>query len=459
MNLTVFGSGFVGLVTGACLADFGMMVTCADIDEPKIRLLQNGRIPIYEPGLEEVVKRNSASKRLSFSSDLKKAVKDSLVLFIAVGTEGRPDGRANLEHVRSVAETIGRSMEDYKVVVIKSTVPVGTAQQVREWIRGAQKAPIDFDVVSNPEFLREGAAVEDFMRPNRVVLGADNPRALAIVRDIYRPLYLIETPFVVTDNRTAELIKYANNSFLAVKISFINEVSRLCEQTGSDVHVVAKALGLDGRIGRKFLHAGPGWGGSCFPKDTRAFVRTFEDFKVPNRIVQAAIEVNDDQPRHLVSLLAKALGTLKDTRVGLLGLAYKPNTNDVRDSPAIRLATALTAAGAEVHAFDPVAIPTTKESFPKLKLQYASDAYAVLRKADALVIATEWNEFRNLDMAKVRSDMRGNVVLDCRNIYDPAGLANLGFHYIGVGRSVQGSTQPPAATTRGTRAKAAKTSK
>ena len=316
MHLTVFGSGFVGLVTGACLADFGMMVTCADIDQRKIRSLKDGKIPIYEPGLEEVIKRNAASNRLFFRSDLKAAVKDSLVLFIAVGTEGRPDGRANLEHVRNVAQTIGATMEEYKVVVIKSTVPIGTAQKVREWIQEAQKTPIDFDVVSNPEFLREGAAVEDFMRPNRVVLGSDNPRALAIVKDIYRPLYLIETPFVITDNCTAELIKYANNSFLAVKISFINEVARLCEQTSSDVHVVAKALGLDGRIGRKFLHAGPGWGGSCFPKDTRAFVCTFEDYEVPNRIVRAAIEVNDDQPEHLVGLVEKATGTLQRKSCG-----------------------------------------------------------------------------------------------------------------------------------------------
>lgn len=445
MNLTVFGSGFVGLVTGACLADFGMMVTCADIDEGKVSALKQGEIPIYEPGLEEVLKRNAASKRLSFSSDLKKAVKDSLVLFIAVGTEGRADGRANLEHVRSVAQTIGASMEEYKVVVIKSTVPVGTAQQVRNWIADAQKVPIDFDVVSNPEFLREGAAVEDFMRPNRVVLGSDNQRALAIVKDIYRPLYLIETPFVITDNCTAELIKYANNSFLAVKISFINEVARLCECTGSDVHVVARALGLDGRIGRKFLHAGPGWGGSCFPKDTRAFVCTFEDFKVPNRIVRAAIEVNDDQPEHLIKLMEHSMGTLRGARVALLGLAYKPNTNDVRDSPAIRLANELIKAGAEVAAFDPVAIPTTKASFPNLKIEYSSDPYAAAVDADSLVLATEWNEFRSLDMRRIRSGMTGNVILDSRNVYDPSVLAGLGFHYIGVGRSLA-SDQQQAAT-------------
>jgi UDPglucose 6-dehydrogenase len=456
MHLTVFGTGFVGLVTGSCLADFGMLVTCVDVDEAKIRALQQGELPIYEPGLEEVVKRNVASKRLIFSADLKKAVKGSLVLFVAVGTESRPDGRANLDHVRSVAETIGATMEEYKVVVIKSTVPVGTAHQVAEWVRGAQKAAVDFDVVSNPEFLREGAAVEDFMRPNRVVLGADNPRALAIVKDIYRPLYLIETPFVVTDNCTAELIKYANNSFLAIKISFINEVARLCDRTGSDVHVIARALGLDGRIGRKFLHPGPGWGGSCFPKDTRAFVRVFEDYGVENRMVRASIEVNDEQPGHVLATLEKALGTLQGARVALLGLSYKPNTNDVRESPAIRLANAAIEAGAKVIAFDPVAIATAKAVLKKPNLEFAANAYAAAKNADALVLATEWNEFRNLDMARVRSEMKGNVILDARNVYDPVTLTQIGFHYIGVGRPAPAKAQPAPHPVSRPRARAAK---
>ena len=435
MHITVIGSGFVGLVAGACLADFGMQVTCADIDEAKIRQLQGGKVPIYEPGLEELIHRGLSQKRLTFSHDLKKSVQDCLVIFIAVGTEPRSDGRANLDHVRDVSQTIGRHMNDYKVVVIKSTVPVGTAEQVTEWIRGAQSQPRDFDVVSNPEFLREGAAVEDFMHPNRVLLGCNNPCALAIIKDIYRPLYLLETPFVVTDNRTAELVKYATNAFLAVKISYINEIARLCDRVGSDVHLIAKALGLDGRIGSKFLHPGPGFGGSCLPKDTRAFLKTFEDFGLKNHVVEAAVEVNRGQLNEVTQKLVRELGSLRNRKLCLLGLSYKPNTNDVRESPALKLCEAFLKAGARVRAFDPVAIDSTRAVLRSPKLSFGKNAFDAASGADATIVATEWNEFRNLDLGKLKTSMAGDVLLDARNVYDPAAATALGFRYIGIGRA------------------------
>jgi UDPglucose 6-dehydrogenase len=435
MHVTVMGTGFVGLVVGACLADFGLSVTCADVDQAKIKQLQGGKIPIYELGLPEIIQRNVAGKRLSFSSDIRKSIEDSLVLFVCVGTEPRPDGRVDYRHVRKVARAIGRYMEDYKVVVIKSTVPVGTSKLVYEWIRRAQKQPIDLDIVSNPEFLREGAAVEDFMRPNRVILGGENPRALAIVKDIYRPLYLIEVPFVVTDNRTAELIKYATNSFLAIKISYINEIARLCDRVGSDVHVVAKALGLDGRIGRKFLHPGPGFGGSCLPKDTRAFLKVFEDFGLKNQLVAASLAVNRSQPHELIQKLRKGLGNLRDRKICLLGLSYKPNTNDIRESPALDLAKILLQAGARLRAFDPVALGPAAVALRHSHLSMHSNPYEAAREAEAVIVATEWNEFRNLDLARLKKSMRGDVLLDCRNIYDPVSASNLGFRYYGVGRS------------------------
>lgn len=437
MNVAVFGTGFVGLVAGACMADFGLNVQCVDIDEQKIAQLNQGIMPIYEQGLEELVSRNVTQNRLHFTSNLEAAIRNSLVLFIAVGTEGKPDGRANLEHVRNVAHLIGRCMEEYKVVVMKSTVPVGTAAAVAEWIKESQTKPIEFDVVSNPEFLREGAAIEDFMHPNRVVLGADSARALAIVKDIYRPLYLIETPFVVTDNRTAELIKYATNSFLAIKISFINEVARLCDRVGADVHVIAKAVGMDGRIGRKFLHPGPGYGGSCLPKDTRAFLRTFEDYGVPNHLVAASVRINDEQVDEILNKLSGALGGLDGVTIGLLGLTYKPNTNDVRDSPSLAIARALLQAGARVVGFDPIAKTEGREAIQHPKFEVAETALGAAQGADAVVVGTEWNEFRNLDLAEVKREMSGSVLLDARNIYDPETVTALGLRYIGVGRATQ----------------------
>ncbi len=437
MRITVMGTGFVGLVVGACLADFGAQVTCADVDEKKINLLQQGVIPIYEPGLEEMIRRNEARHRLNFTTDLATSIRESKVLFIAVGTEAREDGSANLDHVKSVSETIGRHMTDYKVLVIKSTVPVGTAEKVRGWVRSTQTKPLPFDVVSNPEFLREGAAVEDFTHPNRVVLGSDSEQALAIIKEIYRPLYLIETPFVITDNPTAELIKYATNSFLAIKISYINEVARLCDRAGSDVHVVAKALGLDGRIGRKFLHPGPGFGGSCLPKDTRAFLRTFEDFGIKNHLIQAAIDVNHGQPAEILGKLESALGAVRGREICLLGLSYKPNTNDVRESPAIDLGRTLLQAGARLRAFDPVAIPSAKTVLKDANVLFCEDAYEAAQGTEAVVVATEWNELRNLDLPRLKSAMKGDVLLDARNIYDPATASRAGFRYLGVGRSAK----------------------
>ncbi len=434
MNITVCGCGFVGLIVGACLSDFGMQVTCADIDEQKIRQLQAGKIPIYEPGLEELIHRGREQKRLTFTHELGKSIHDSLVVFVTVGTEPRSDGHANLAHVKACGVTIGQHMNDYKVIVMKSTVPVGTAENMAKWIREAQKVPHDFDVVSNPEFLREGAAVEDFMHPNRVLLGSDNPRALAIVKDIYRPLYLIETPFIVTDNRTAELIKYATNAFLAVKISYINEIARLCDRVGSDVHVIAKALGLDGRIGSKFLHPGPGFGGSCLPKDTRAFVKTFEDFGLKNHIVEAAMGVNRGQIGEMMQKLTTAVGTLRNRKLCVLGLSYKPNTNDVRESPALRLCEQMLKAGAQVRAFDPVAVSSTRVALQHSRLSFAKDPYEAARNAVAVVLATEWNEFRNLDLVRLKDAMAGDVLLDTRNIYDPAAAKAAGFRYWGVGR-------------------------
>jgi UDPglucose 6-dehydrogenase len=434
MHVSMIGCGFVGLVAGACMADFGMFVTCADIDQRRIAQLQAGKVPIYEPGLNDIIQRNVAGKRLFFTSDLNKAVRESLVIFVAVGTEARADGRPNLDHVRSVAQEVGRHMEDYKIIVLKSTVPVGTADKVAAWIRGAQPRPVDFDVVSNPEFLREGGAVDDFMHPNRVVLGAASARALAVVKDIYRPLYIIDTPFVITDNRTAELVKYATNSFLAMKISYANEIARLCERTGSDVHVVAKALGMDGRIGRKFLHPSPGWGGSCLPKDTLAFLRIFEDFGLKNHLVAAAVEVNREQPKVMLDKLQAAVGKLRGATVALLGLAYKNNTNDVRESPALALADQLLKAGAIVRAFDPAAMETTRQVFTHPKLQFAADAYEAVAGADAVVVATEWNEFRNLDLPRMAASAKGRVLLDTRNIYEPDAAAAAGFTYLGNGR-------------------------
>ncbi len=433
MHIGVIGTGYVGLVTGACFAEFGVSVTCVDKDERKIKALRRGNIPFFEPGLDELVKRNVANGRLRFSTAILDAVDSSLVIFIAVGTPPRGDGSADLRYVETVAAEIAGTITGYKVIVTKSTVPVGTGGRIRDIISKKLKEQVDFDIVSNPEFLREGAAIEDFMRPNRVVIGARSQQAVAIMKDLYRPLYLIETPFVITNIETAELIKYASNSFLAVKISFINEMANLCEQVGADVHVVAKAMGLDPRIGSKFLHPGPGYGGSCFPKDTRAILKIARDRGVALDVVGSAVEANEQQKKIALAKIGKHLGRLKGATIAILGLSFKPNTNDMREAPSIPIVEGLLRAKAKIRVFDPAAMDDAAEVFGK-RVSYAKDAYSCVRGADAVVIVTEWNEFRNLELAKVKALLKAPNFFDLRNIYEPERMKRLGFSYIGIGR-------------------------
>ncbi len=435
MHLTVVGTGYVGLVSGAGFSDFGLNVICVDCDEEKIQSLKNGQIPIYEPGLEEIVRRNVANQRLHFSTDLKSAIKQSLVIFIAVGTPQGQDGAPDLSRIHQVARSIAEFMDDYKVIVTKSTVPIGTGKWIRKTIEENQSGKIKFDVVSNPEFLREGAAIEDFMRPNRVVIGSDSEQAAAIVKDIYRPLYLIETPFIVTSLETAELIKYASNAFLATKISFINEMSLLCETVGADVHHVARAMGLDRRIGSKFLHPGPGYGGSCFPKDVAALVRMGKEYNCQLNLVESVIQVNRNQRHHVIEKVVKALGIVSGKKVAIWGLAFKPNTDDVRESPAIYISRDLCEKGVFIQAFDPVAIPNAQKALDvREKIIYFKDAYAALQGVEALIIMTEWNEFRNADLAKIKKLMERPLIFDTRNIYEREKVESMGFEYYGTGR-------------------------
>ena len=433
MNICIVGVGYVGLVTGTCFAEFGNHVICVDKDEERIASLQQNIIPIYEPGLEEMVKRNQSAGRLNFTIDVNEAVEKSLAIFIAVGTPSDSAGSADLQYVYQVAETIGKLMKGYKIIVTKSTVPVGTGKEIREIIRENQKEEVPFDVVSNPEFLREGSAIEDFLRPNRVVIGTDSEQAIAIMKDLYSPLYLIEIPFVNTNVETAEMIKYASNAFLATKISFINEMANICDLVGADVHQVAKGMGLDGRISRKFLHPGPGYGGSCFPKDTRAIVKLAESYGYRFRIVESVIEVNERQGRMMVEKIETILGDLQGKRLGVLGLTFKPNTDDLRESPAMRILDGLIEHGARVRAYDPVAIPIVSKN-PKKGVDYCADEYDAAQGADALVISTEWNEFKHLSLPRLKEAMRQAVVVDGRNIYDPEQMRALGFTYRGMGR-------------------------
>jgi UDPglucose 6-dehydrogenase len=436
MNITMIGTGYVGLVSGAGLADFGMTVICVDKDQERIQKLRKGEVPFYEPGLEELVQRNVKNGRLSFDSNLKMALDRSLVIFVAVGTPDNGQGQTDLSQVEEVAESLGEIIDDYKVLVLKSTVPVGTNNWFKEIVQKKLKKGCNIDIVSNPEFLREGSAIEDFMRPDRVVIGADSPRALAIMKDIYRSLYLIETPFVFTNLETAELIKYASNAFLATKISFINEVANLCEKVGADVHQVAKAMGLDKRIGPKFLHPGPGFGGSCFPKDTNAFAYLGKKRGSPVSIVESVIKVNQNQRGIMVEKIEKAVGSLEGKMIGILGLAFKPNTSDVRESPAIDIIQALLQKGAKVKAYDPEGMDEFKKVVNSINLTYEMDAYAVVKGVDGLIILTEWNEFRNLDLKEVKELMAQPLIIDLRNIYEPERMSELGYHYIGVGRGV-----------------------
>ena len=431
MNICMIGTGYVGLVTGACLADFGMDVVCVDKDEAKIAALQRGHIPIYEPGLEEMVAKNERAGRLRFTTDLKSAIEDSLAIFIAVGTPPRPDGSPDLTFVRQVAKTIAKHMNGYKVVVTKSTVPTGTGKMIEEIVRENDQRH-EFSIVSNPEFLREGSAVSDFLRPDRIVIGASDPRAVEVMQEIYSPLYLLETPFVITDVASAELIKYASNGFLAVKISFINEIARLCELMGADVHDVAKGMGLDKRIGGKFLHPGPGFGGSCFPKDTAAAADLARQNGYTFRIIEATIEVNRETKARMIHKIEAAVGPLAGLTAAVLGLSFKPETDDIRESPAIAVVTDLSKAGASVRAFDPAAMDNARAVLPQV--HYATDAYDCAAGADFLVIATEWNEFRALDFTRLTRAMKSRTLIDLRNVYEPDAMREAGWTYTGVGR-------------------------
>lgn len=432
MNIAVIGSGYVGLVTGACFAEFGVNVTCVDKEEAKIAALNKGIIPIYEPGLEELVKKNVQNKRLSFSTDTVAAIQGALVIFIAVGTPDRGDGFADLSYIEKVAEMIAEYMNGYKVIVTKSTVPVGTGDRLRSIIGSKQKEHFDFDVVSNPEFLREGSAIEDFLRPNRVVIGAKSQQAIAIMRDLYRPLYLIETPLHITDIPTAEMIKYAANAFLATKISFINEIANLCEGVGANVQDVAKGMGLDGRIGSKFLHPGPGFGGSCFPKDVSALDKIAQKSGYEFKIVKAVIEVNRQQRERMIAKIEKEIGNLKGKQIGILGLSFKPNTDDMREAPSVAIIHALQERGAKIVAHDPAAMEEAKKVLKEVT--YAADPYTVADGSDAIILMTEWNPFRNLDLDQIKKKLKTPIFIDLRNVYEPKKMAALGFQYTSVGR-------------------------
>jgi len=433
MNVCMVGTGYVGLVAGTCLADFGMNVTCVDVDKEKIDRLNAGQAPIYEIGLAELIQRNVKLQRLSFSTDLPSAVDRSLVIFLAVGTPESEDGRPDMRAIHEVARQIGACMTEYKVIAIKSTVPVGTAREIRRIIKENLTSPVDFDVVSNPEFLREGAAVNDFLHPDRIILGSDSERALAIMRDVYRPLYLLKKPIVSTSNETAELIKYAANTMLALRISFMNEIANLCERVGADVYDVAVALGMDKRIGPKFLHPGPGYGGSCFPKDVKALANIARDCDYDFRIVETVITVNERQREIVLEKARKTLGGFAGKTVTLLGLSFKPDTDDIRESPAIYLAEAMLREGAQVNAYDPAAMDKAKKTLPRIR--YSNDPYSACEKSELVVIVTEWNEFRDLDLERVKAQVRTPNLYDTRNIYDPARVKALGFNYLCTGRA------------------------
>lgn len=432
MHIAVIGTGYVGLVTGACFAEFGVEVTCVDVDEKKIEGLKNGVMPIYEPGLDTIVEKNYKAGRLHFTTDIKSAVEQALVVFLAVGTPPKEDGSPDMSYYQQAALDIAHSMNGYKVLVTKSTVPVGTGKWLREFVTENQKVITNFGVASNPEFLREGAAIDDFMRPDRVVVGSNEPDAIAIMKDLYRPLYLIETPVVITSLEAAELIKYAANAFLATKITFINEIANLCDAIGCDVHDVARGMGMDNRIGRKFLHPGPGYGGSCFPKDTRAFTKVGDKYGVETSVVDAVIEANEYQRQAMLPKIEKLVGDLSGKKIGVLGLSFKPETDDMRESPATDIIKEMQKRGATIRAFDPVAMEEAKHVLPDI--EYAENEYDALKDADALIIVTEWNQFRALDMEKVKQLLKSPKIADLRNIYEPKDMRELGFEYVGVGR-------------------------
>jgi len=433
MKIAMIGAGYVGLVSGACFSEFGHHVTCIDQDELKIGRLRRNEIPIYEPGLDTLVARNAAAGRLKFDKDLSAAVADADLVFIAVGTPSRRgDGHADLTYVREAAKQIAAAMDGYTVVVTKSTVPVGTGREVADIIR-ATNATADFDVVSNPEFLREGSAIDDFMRPNRVVIGVESERGREKMRELYRPLFLIETPILFTGLETAELIKYAANGFLAMKISFINQVSDLCEKVGADVHDVARGIGLDGRIGQKFLHPGPGYGGSCFPKDARALVEIARQANAPISLIEATADFNEARKLQMAERIVTALGGSASGKVvALLGLTFKPNTDDMREAPSLAIAPALIKAGATIRAHDPEGMAEAKKLMPDLS--YCADPYETMTGADAVVLLTEWNSYRALDLKRIKAILKQPVVVDLRNIYRPSEMHTAGFRYSSIGR-------------------------
>ncbi len=434
MNVVMIGAGYVGLVSGACFAEFGANVICLDKDEAKINALLEGKIPIYEPGLADLVTRNIAAGRLNFSTGLANTVPGADLVFIAVGTPTRRgDGYADLKYVYAAAAEVAAYLQDYTVIVDKSTVPVGTAREVQRIIRKTNPSA-DFDVASNPEFLREGSAISDFMRPDRVVLGVESERAEARLRELYRPLNLMEAPIHVTDLESAEIIKYAANAFLATKISFINEMSQLCEKTGADVHSVAKGMGLDRRIGKKFLHAGPGYGGSCFPKDTVALIRMAQEHGVSSRIIESVVEVNASQKARMVSKIREAIGGSEaDKTIAVLGLTFKPETDDMRDAPSLAILPALADKGAIIKAHDPQGVEEAKPLLPE-SISYMNSIDETIQDADAVVLMTEWNQYRGLDLAKIKSMMKGSVFVDLRNVYEQGPMAEHGFEYTCIGR-------------------------
>ncbi len=432
MHVAVIGTGYVGLVTGACFAEFGVEVTCVDVDEAKIGALNKGEIPIYEPGLGKIVEKNVNAGRLHFTTDIRSAVEHALVVFLAVGTPPLADGSPDMSFYEQAALDVAKAMNGYKVLVTKSTVPVGTGKWLKEFVTENMSERHSFGVASNPEFLREGAAIEDFMRPDRVVIGSNEDDAIAIMKDLYRPLYLIETPIVITSLEAAELIKYAANAFLATKITFINEVANLCDAIGCDVHDVARGMGMDKRIGRKFLHPGPGYGGSCFPKDTRALTSVADKFGVETLIVDAVVKANERQRKAMLPKITNLVGDLKGKTIGVLGLSFKPETDDMRESPAIDIIRDMVAMGASVKAYDPVAMDEAKHELPDIV--FARDEYDAIDGADALVIITEWNQFRALDLNRVKELLKSPKVADLRNIYEPSKMIAMGFEYVGVGR-------------------------
>lgn len=434
-KIAMIGVGYVGLVSGTSLADFGNKVICVDIDKAKIEKLQNSILPFFEPGLIDLVKTNVVKKRLIFTADMSMAIRSSEVIFIAVPTPSDKTGGVDLSYVFDVVDNVAKELSDFKVIVTKSTVPVGTGDKIRERLLSKGVSEELFDIVSNPEFLREGSSVNDFMRPDRIVIGTGSEKTLEIMKDIYRPLYIIETPIVATDIRTAEMIKYASNAFLATKISYINEIANICEHVGADIQVVAKAMGLDGRIGKKFLHAGPGFGGSCFPKDTLALTKIAEQAGARATIVETVIDVNKKQKMRVVEKLLKFVPDLNGKTIGILGLAFKPNTDDVRDAPALTVIEEILSRGGQIKAYDPEAMSEMRKHFPEIT--YVASSENSIKGADALIILTEWNEFRDMNLDFIKSVMKKPVMIDSRNIYDPQMVIQKGFLYDCFGRSLK----------------------